>query len=170
MRLTGEQLRAARAILQIDQITAASICNVSVETIKRLEKMTGGLRAQSDTTRKLIVGFERLGIEFIESGDFSPNGGPGVRLAQSRQDRVKEATLTILHSYVARSVDDALKICDVKGEDPNLISLSLYVQNLMTDAMNHLISDVDDYLDGRIVISEEDGFTFRTVSTVRPVP
>ena len=39
--LTGEQIRAGRAILRIEQSALAKASGVSLETIKRLERMRG---------------------------------------------------------------------------------------------------------------------------------
>ena len=47
--LTGEQIRAARAILRMDQITLAQEAGISVETVKRLEKFDGPLDAKTGT-------------------------------------------------------------------------------------------------------------------------
>ena len=45
MLSTGEQIRAARAILRMEQTTLAAKAGVSVETVKRLEKFDGPLEA-----------------------------------------------------------------------------------------------------------------------------
>jgi hypothetical protein len=75
--LTAEQVRAARALLRWDQSVLAEKAAISVETIKRLERMEGPLM---ETRSSTLVAIERAlqaaGVIFIES-----NGeGPGVRL------------------------------------------------------------------------------------------
>jgi transcriptional regulator with XRE-family HTH domain len=75
--LTGEQLRAARALLRMEQSTLAAAAGVSVETIKRLEAMEGAVRAtRVDTLDAVVAALERAGVEFIHAD----NSGPGVRL------------------------------------------------------------------------------------------
>lgn len=74
---TSDQMRAARALIRWDQKTLATKAGVSVETIKRLEKMDGTLLAVTGTTLTAIrTALEAAGVIFIASnGD-----GPGVRL------------------------------------------------------------------------------------------
>jgi len=76
--LTGEQLRAARALLKWDQKTLANRSEVSIATIKRLEPLSGVLKANKVTINALKHALEAAGVEFIpENG-----GGAGVRLAR----------------------------------------------------------------------------------------
>lgn len=80
MAITSEQLRAARALLQWDQKKLAAESMVSIATIKRLEPLSGPLRANQVTIEALRRALENAGIEFIpENG-----GGAGVRLAKPR--------------------------------------------------------------------------------------
>jgi transcriptional regulator with XRE-family HTH domain len=76
--VTAEQLRAARAILQMDQADLAKISGVSVETIKRLERQTGKLHAKPETIIAIKKAFEAEHLEFL--GDHDGNGA-GVCLA-----------------------------------------------------------------------------------------
>ena len=75
--LTSDQLRAARALLRWDQAQLASRSGVSIETVKRLEKIEGVLSAtRVATIEALRAALERAGVEFIpENG-----GGAGLRL------------------------------------------------------------------------------------------
>ena len=76
MSLTGEQLRAARALVRLEQAGLATAAGVSVETIKRLEGSTGEVSANSTTLTKVRRALEAAGVIFIDA-----NGeGPGVRL------------------------------------------------------------------------------------------
>ena len=75
--VTAEQLRAARAMLQMDQAELAKISGVSVETIKRLERQTGKLHAKIETISAIQKAFETKRVEFL--GDHY-GGGAGVRL------------------------------------------------------------------------------------------
>lgn len=74
--LTGEQMRAARAMLKMEQGELAGLSGVSVETIKRLERLDGPLSANSMTLANLQAALEREGVIFTPE-----NGGlPGVKL------------------------------------------------------------------------------------------
>jgi transcriptional regulator with XRE-family HTH domain len=74
--LTSDQVRAARALLKWDQKTLADRSKVSVATIKRLEPLSGVIKANKVTIDALRRALEAGGVEFIpENG-----GGAGVRL------------------------------------------------------------------------------------------
>lgn len=78
--LTAEQIRAARGMLRLDQANLARTAGVSVETIKRLERMDGPLLAATGTTvQKIQSALESAGCVFID-GEYTGTGGPGVRL------------------------------------------------------------------------------------------
>jgi transcriptional regulator with XRE-family HTH domain len=65
-------------LLQWDQKALADASKVSVATIKRLEPLSGVVKANRVTVDALRRAFEAAGVEFIpENG-----GGPGVRLAK----------------------------------------------------------------------------------------
>jgi hypothetical protein len=74
--LTAAQLRAARAMLKMDQSVLAAAAKVSVETIKRLEGMEGPISAtRVDTLERITTALENNGIDFLDAN----NGGAGVR-------------------------------------------------------------------------------------------
>jgi transcriptional regulator with XRE-family HTH domain len=75
--LTGEQIRAGRALLRIEQTDLARAAQVSLETIKRLERMHGSVEANTRTVAAIAEAFYRLGVVF----DLSIGAGPGLRLA-----------------------------------------------------------------------------------------
>lgn len=67
--ITSEQLRAARALKRMDQALLANQAAVSVETIKRLEKIEGPLlSANGKTLAAIQSALEAAGVEFIEGG------------------------------------------------------------------------------------------------------
>ena len=78
--LTANQLRAARALLGIDQATLAARAGVSVPTIQRMEASSGIIRAHVDSAMKVIDALEALGVVLIGAGSASAQGGRGVRL------------------------------------------------------------------------------------------
>ncbi len=74
--LTGEQIRAARALLRWEQKDLAQASGVSEQTVIRLEKMVGQVSGQIGTVQAIKDALETGGVAFIpENG-----GGPGVRL------------------------------------------------------------------------------------------
>ncbi len=72
----SEQLRAARAILRLEQKALSGASKVSLATIKRLEANPGALTANRPTIAALQLALELAGVEFINGN----GGGPGVRL------------------------------------------------------------------------------------------
>src|SRR5256714_6062738 len=90
--ITANQLRAARALLNIDQRQTADLADLSVPTIQRMEASDGVIRANVGSLMKLISALENAGIELINPGVPSPSGGRGVRLREHVADpRVKVA-------------------------------------------------------------------------------
>ena len=83
--ITAAQLRAARALLGIDQRELASQCGLSVPTIQRMEASDGVVRGVIDSLMKVMAALETAGIEFINEGGTSTGGGRGVRLRQRPQ-------------------------------------------------------------------------------------
>jgi len=77
--ITAAQVRAARAMLGIDQRTLASLAGVSLPTIQRMERNAGNVRGVVETLTKVVEAFDRAGIEFITDEAASVSGGRGVR-------------------------------------------------------------------------------------------
>jgi transcriptional regulator with XRE-family HTH domain len=80
--ITANQLRAARALLNIDQREIADMADLSVPTIQRMEASEGVIRANVDSLMKLVSALENAGIELINPGAQSVSGGRGVRLRE----------------------------------------------------------------------------------------
>ncbi len=80
--ITANQLRAARALLNIDQRQTADLADLSVPTIQRMEASEGVVRGNVDSLMKLVAALENAGIELINPGIASPAGGRGVRLRE----------------------------------------------------------------------------------------
>lgn len=78
--ITAAQIRAARALLGIDQRRLASAAGLSLPTIQRMEGSDGQVRGTLDSVMKLIEALDRAGIELIGEGQISAGGGRGVRL------------------------------------------------------------------------------------------
>ena len=78
--ITAAQMRAARALLQIDQRQLAELCGLSLPTIQRMEASDGVVRGNVDSLMKLVEALHLAGIELINDGAASHTGGRGVRL------------------------------------------------------------------------------------------
>ena len=78
--ITATQLRAARALLGIDQRQLAERAGLSLPTIQRMEGSDGVVRGNVDSLMKLISALNVSGIELIGEGAVSDGGGRGVRL------------------------------------------------------------------------------------------
>jgi len=87
--ITAPQLRAARALLGIDQIELAERAQLSLPTIQRMETSGGMIRGNVDSLMKVIRALEDLGVEIIGEGSTSNVGGRGVRL-RDREIRVTQ--------------------------------------------------------------------------------
>jgi predicted transcriptional regulator len=80
--ITSFQMRAARALLGIDQKTLAELAGVSLPTIQRMEASTGNVRGVVETLMRVVEAFERAGVELIGEQARSESGGRGVRLRE----------------------------------------------------------------------------------------
>jgi transcriptional regulator with XRE-family HTH domain len=78
--ITGTQMRAARALLGIDQRALAQRSGLSLPTIQRMESSDGVVRGNVDSLMKLVEALGAAGIELIGEGAASHRGGRGVRL------------------------------------------------------------------------------------------
>jgi len=78
--ISASQLRAARALLGMDQRQLADLAGLSVPTIQRMEASAGIIRGNVDSLTKLIGALNTAGVELIGEGALSAGGGRGVRL------------------------------------------------------------------------------------------
>ncbi|HVE04782.1 MAG TPA: helix-turn-helix transcriptional regulator [Pyrinomonadaceae bacterium] len=78
--ITAGQLRAARALLGLDQKELSQLANLSIPTIQRMEASSGFIRGNVDSLTKLITALEFAGVEFLRAETVSYEGGRGVRL------------------------------------------------------------------------------------------
>jgi transcriptional regulator with XRE-family HTH domain len=82
--ITATQVRAARALLNIDQRELAHMSGLSLPTIQRMEASEDVIRGNVDSLMKVIAALEKAGIELINEGAVSQEGGRGVRLRALR--------------------------------------------------------------------------------------
>lgn len=76
LKVSIEQIKAARALLRWSQEDLADASGVSIPTIKRLEAVSGPIGGREQTADAIRAALESAGIQFIEEN----GGGPGVRL------------------------------------------------------------------------------------------
>jgi predicted transcriptional regulator len=82
--MSAAQMRAARALLGIDQKQLAEMAGVSLPTIQRMEASEGTVRGVIDTLTKVVEALDRAGVELIGENAVSAGGGRGVRLKSPR--------------------------------------------------------------------------------------
>lgn len=85
--ITGPQMRAARALLGIDQKRLAGLAGVSLPTIQRMEASDGTVRGTVDTLTKVIEALTTAGVDLLADGARSEGGGRGVRLRDRANNR-----------------------------------------------------------------------------------
>jgi transcriptional regulator with XRE-family HTH domain len=106
--ITSNQLRAARALLNIDQRETAELADLSVPTIQRMEASEGVIRGNVDSLMKLVAALDNAGIELINPGSTSTTGGRGVRLKEHVANptiaRGRQAKSTVSSRGVASKV------------------------------------------------------------------
>ena len=81
--ITAAQLRAARALLGLDQRKLAELSGLSVPTIQRMEASGSVIRGNVDSLMKLVSALTSAGVELIAEGAVSTGGGRGVRLTSA---------------------------------------------------------------------------------------
>lgn len=78
--MTSAQLRAARAMLGIDQKDLAELSGVSIATIQRMESSEGNVRGVVESLTRVVEALNRAGIELLDENQRSERGGRGVRI------------------------------------------------------------------------------------------
>jgi transcriptional regulator with XRE-family HTH domain len=79
----AQQIRAARALLDLSQRELADLASVGIATVKRIEA-SAEIRGAADTYWKIQAALERAGVEFIPGDETK---GPGVRLKHTSTER-----------------------------------------------------------------------------------
>jgi transcriptional regulator with XRE-family HTH domain len=80
--ITSFQMRAARALLGIDQKALAELAGVSLPTIQRMETSIGNVRGVVESLTRVVDALNRAGVELIGEHARSDDGGRGVRLKE----------------------------------------------------------------------------------------
>jgi predicted transcriptional regulator len=82
--ITAAQMRAARALLGIDQRQLAELSGVSYPTIQRMEASDGIVSGVVGSLTKVVDAIDAAGVELIRDDQPSTGIGRGVRFKQSR--------------------------------------------------------------------------------------
>lgn len=80
-------MRAARALMGIDQRELARLSGLSLPTIQRMESSPGSVRAVVDSLERVLDALTAGGVELIADGSPSAGFGFGVRLIQRSEKR-----------------------------------------------------------------------------------
>ena len=80
--ITAAQMKAARALLGLDQRQVAELAGLSLPTIQRMEASDGVVRGNVESLMKLVHALQAAGVELIGEGAVSAEAGRGVRLAR----------------------------------------------------------------------------------------
>lgn len=78
-------MRAARALLGIDQKTLADMAGLSLPTIQRMEASGGVVRGVVESLTRVVDALNQAGVELIGDNARSETGGRGVRLKDPPQ-------------------------------------------------------------------------------------
>jgi hypothetical protein len=74
VRVTSQQVKAARALLSWTSVQLADAARVGKATIWRLESVDGPLGGEPETVAKIVGALEAAGVEFLD------DSRPGVRM------------------------------------------------------------------------------------------
>ena len=77
--LTAAQMKAARALVGMEQKALAEASGVSLPTIQRMEASNGTVRGVIESLTRVIAALEAAGVEFICEGTTSLGDGRGAR-------------------------------------------------------------------------------------------
>lgn len=78
--ISGAQIRMARGHLRWSVRDLSEACGVSAATIKRMEEGDGMPNSLAANLAAIRQALETAGVEFVDAGPYSGDGGPGVRL------------------------------------------------------------------------------------------
>jgi len=101
--ITSQQMRAARALLGIDQRQLAELAGLSLPTIQRMEASDGQVRGVIDTLVKVISALEQAGIELVGENAPSVGAGRGVRLKAPQSGRSSRPVPSMLFDQAETS-------------------------------------------------------------------
>lgn len=77
--MTGEQIRAARALLSWTAAELGKKSGVSYPTVQRLDATKGQVRGQHTTIRAIRQALEGAGIQFLNAADLAEGQGVAIK-------------------------------------------------------------------------------------------
>jgi predicted transcriptional regulator len=80
--ISASQMRAARALLGIDQKGLAARAGISLPTVQRMEASDGTVRGTVETLTRVVEALDAAGVELIGNDVPSTGRGRGVRLKE----------------------------------------------------------------------------------------
>jgi DNA-binding XRE family transcriptional regulator len=81
MNVTGNQIKAARILAELEQTDLADLAGVSVNTVRNMEaRGKETVRVRLDTVIRVGQALRRRGVILLDDGD-KTDGGVGVRLS-----------------------------------------------------------------------------------------
>jgi transcriptional regulator with XRE-family HTH domain len=84
--ISSGQIKAARALLNMDRRTLADLAGLSVPTIQRMESAEDVVGGSVESLVKVVEALRQAGIELIGEGEISQGQGRGVRLVNRRAE------------------------------------------------------------------------------------
>ncbi len=85
--ITSGQIRAARALLNMDRKTLAEHAGLSLPTIQRMESADEVVGGNVESLVKVVEVFQNAGVELIAENFVSQCHGRGVRFIQAQTTR-----------------------------------------------------------------------------------
>jgi transcriptional regulator with XRE-family HTH domain len=107
MLITPEQIRAARALLRLDQAALAQEAGISVVTLRRLEERQGLAKVAPTTVDQVRQALEKAGAEFIDRG--VRRGGPTpdeIRTIRRDIDQIVTRSVALMAEHPPLTDDD----------------------------------------------------------------
>lgn len=103
MVLTGNHLKAARAIAGLDQAALADLSGVSINTIRNMEAAGAApIGGRSSTRDQVQAALEKVGVEFANGGE------PGVRLRKVVKSRKGKQDAPKAAELASREIDQVI--------------------------------------------------------------
>ena len=102
MLITPDQIRAARALLRMDQEELARRANVSVVTVRRLEAPGGLRKVAPSTVDEVQRALEAAGAEFVDRGVRQREWTPEEIEARDQTDHGDRVNVVLLASRMLR--------------------------------------------------------------------
>jgi transcriptional regulator with XRE-family HTH domain len=107
MLITPEQIRAARALLRLDQARLAQDAGISVVTLRRLEDRHGLSKVAPATVEIVRRTLEKAGAEFIDQGVRRSVPTPAaIQATKEDIDRIVARGAAVLAKYPPLSDDE----------------------------------------------------------------